>query len=510
MGEELALTGPLNKAASEFPGRIAVSACREFDLTHARLQELVDHAAVLLTASGIGAADDVVLAFPNTVEFVILFLAVIRCRATAATLNPIYTVKQFKFYLSNSEPKLLLTPQKGNRRAHSTASKLNIPHMTAKLHSTGSRITLSSTDVEPSLDLMSKVVNDPSDRNLASSVQNIKRVYKLTEPDSTVIVLPLFHVHSLVAGLLSSLASGAAMALPAAVRFSAPTFLADMVSYNATLYTADAMFHQIILDHHLSKLEPTYPKLRFITSCSASLATSIRARLKEAFGATVLEAYAMREATHPMASKPLPEDGEHKPGSVGRPVGREMAILDEHGVIQGAGVSGEVCLRGLKVTECYKNNPEANKTTEENETETERDGKILGKGGFGDVYEGHIRDACTQVAVKIMNSDSHQGIKEYKSEVMTLSQLRHKNLVSLIGYCHEANKFVLVYEFMREGSLGDHLFKGRSSLTWERRYDIALGLASARYYFLEQYDQCVIHKDIKSSNTMIDEKFNTK
>ncbi|KAL3738138.1 hypothetical protein ACJRO7_019643 [Eucalyptus globulus] len=482
MGEELALTGLLNKAASEFPGRIAVSACREFDPTHARLQELVDHAAVLLTASGIGTADDVVLAFPNTVEFVILFLAVICCRATAAPLNPIYTVKQFKFYLSNSELKLLLTPAEPRPDVQSRQRSLGCSSFLARVWHYESLKRLLLTQ-----------------RNLASSVQNIKRVYKLTEPDSTVIVLPLFHVHSLVAGLLSSLASGAAMALLAAVSHSlhsAPTFLADMVSYNATLYTAHAMFHQIILDHYLSKLEPTYPKLRFITSCSASLATSIRARLKEAFGATVLEAYAMTEATHPMASKPLPEDGEHEPGSVGRPVGREMAILDEHGVILGAGVSGEVCLRGLNVTECYKNNPEANKTTEENETETEfekfsgpkkfsseeliiatADGKILGKGGFGDVYEGHIRDARTQVAVKIMNSDSHQGIKEYKSEVMTSSQLRHKNLVPLIGYCHEANKFVLVYEFMREGSLGDHLFKGRSSLTWESRYNISLGLA---------------------------------
>ncbi|XP_056173829.1 L-type lectin-domain containing receptor kinase IX.1-like [Syzygium oleosum] len=136
--------------------------------------------------------------------------------------------------------------------------------------------------------------------------------------------------------------------------------------------------------------------------------------------------------------------------------------------------------------------------------------RILGKGGFGIVYEGHIRGARTKVAVKIINSDSHQGIKEYISEVMLLSQLRHKNLVQLIGYCHEVNKFVLVYEFMREGSLEDHLFKGRTLLTWERRYNIARGLASALHYLHEQCDQCVIHRDIKSSNTMLDEKFNAK
>ncbi|XP_010055632.2 oxalate--CoA ligase [Eucalyptus grandis] len=618
MGEELTLTGLLKKAAQDFPDRRAVSACGKFGLTHAQLRELVDHAAALLAASGIVAGNVVALAFPNTIEFVILFLAVIRCRATAAPLDPIYTAKEFKFYLSHSRSKFLLIPQEGNLRARSAASELNIPRLTAKLHSANSRITLSSTDVEPSLDSMSKVVNDPSDialllhsssatgcpkrmlltqRNLASSVRNIKWEFELTESDSTVIVLPLFHVHSLVAGLLSSLAAGAAVALPAVVRFLVPTFLGDMKSYNATWYTADASLHQIILDRHLSKPKPAYPKLRFIVSCSVSLAPSIRDRLKEAFSAPVVEAYAMTEATRLTASDPLPEDGEQEPRSVGRPVGQEMTTSDEHGAIQAAaaGVSCEVCIRGLNVTEGYKNNPKSNKqafrfrlfhtgrvgyirsdagllrsrflpdklevasayrsndtpegnnapkTTKENKTETERgeeeggpslkltvkfekfsgpkqfsyeelmiaiaDRKILGRGGFGVVYEGHIGDACTHVAVKELTSNSGQGIKEYESEVMALSQLRHKNLVPLIGYCHEADKFILVYKFMSNGSLEDHLFNGGTLLNWESRYRIAKGLALALYYLHEQCDQYVIHRDIKSSNVMLDEKFNAK
>ncbi|XP_039168249.1 L-type lectin-domain containing receptor kinase IX.1-like [Eucalyptus grandis] len=135
--------------------------------------------------------------------------------------------------------------------------------------------------------------------------------------------------------------------------------------------------------------------------------------------------------------------------------------------------------------------------------------RILGIGGFGIVYEGHV-GACTRVAVKIINPDSQQGIKEYISEVKSLSQLRHRNLVQLIGYCHEANKFILVYEFIRGGSLEDHLFKGKPLLTWERRYNIALGLASALHYLHNQCHQCVIHRDIKSSNTMLNEKFVAK
>ncbi|XP_059629267.1 probable CoA ligase CCL9 [Cornus florida] len=379
------LTGLLKQVASEFPDRRAVSVSGKFDLTYAWLQELVEKAASRLLAAGVTAGDVVALTFPNNVEFIIMFLAVIRVRATAAPLNSAYTSDEFEFYLSDSDSKLLLTSKEGNEPAQSAASKLKIPHITATLSQADSEVTLSSTQTELNRDSVSvsKIVNEPYDvalflhtsgttsrpkgvpltqLNLASSVRNIISVYKLTESDSTVIVLPLFHVHGLLAGLLSSLGAGAAVSLPGASRFSASTFWSDMNKYNATWYTAVPTIHQIILDRHLSKPEPVYPKLRFIRSCSASLAPSILARLEEAFEAPVLEAYAMTEAAHQMASNPLPEDGPHVPGSVGKPVGQEMAILDENGVQQKVGASGEVCIRGPNVTKGYKNNPEANKS----------------------------------------------------------------------------------------------------------------------------------------------------
>nr|QTO31269.1 4-coumarate-CoA ligase [Ocimum kilimandscharicum] len=377
------LTALLSHVAGEFPSRRAISVSGMLDLTHARLNQLVDRAAAQLVAAGVKSGDVVALTFPNTVEFVIMFLAVIRARATAAPLNAAYTFDEFEFYLSDSESKLLLTSKEGNEPAQAAAAKLNITHLSAELPAGDSEIVLSPTPSEIDPDSVSKLINDPSDvalflhtsgttsrpkgvpltqHNLYSSVQNIKSVYKLTESDSTVIVLPLFHVHGLLAGLLSSLGAGAAVTLPAAGRFSASTFWSDMNKYNATWYTAVPTIHQIVLDRHLSKPEPVYPKLLFIRSCSASLAPAIMARLEEAFGAPVLEAYAMTEATHLMASNPLPEDGPHKAGSVGKPVGQEMAILDENGVVQGPNGNGEVCIRGPNVTKGYKNNPEANKS----------------------------------------------------------------------------------------------------------------------------------------------------
>ncbi|KAL5568000.1 hypothetical protein UlMin_024575 [Ulmus minor] len=380
--EGLTLTGLLNRVAGEFPDRRALSVSGKFDLTHSRLQQLVEDAASRLVASGVAPNDVVALVFPNTVEFVIMFLAVIRARATAAPLNPAYTTDEFEFYLLDSESKLLLTSKEGNNSAQAAASKLKIPHATSTLPNADSELVLSLTKSESGPNTVSQLTNEPSDvslflhtsgttsrpkgvpltqLNLASSVQNIKSVYKLTESDSTIIVLPLFHVHGLLAGLLSSLGAGAAVTLPAAGRFSASTFWSDMIKHNATWYTAVPTIHQIILDRHLNKPEPIYPKLRFIRSCSASLAPAILTRLEEAFGASVLEAYAMTEAAHLMCSNPLPENGPRIPGSVGRPVGQEMTILNENGEAQEAGISGEVCIRGPNVTKGYKSNPEANK-----------------------------------------------------------------------------------------------------------------------------------------------------
>uniref|UniRef100_A0A6N2KQB1 Uncharacterized protein n=1 Tax=Salix viminalis TaxID=40686 RepID=A0A6N2KQB1_SALVM len=367
--ESLTLTALLSKSAKNFPNRRAISLSGKLDLTHAQLQQIVDHAASLLISAGISPVCDHVSGCNSLPSHSCAVKPGLHSRGVRVL--PL----RLRIEASNHGHK------SQSYRQQTAASKLKIPHVTSTLDFQSKRVTLST--VSDSLpDAVDEVVNDSSDvalflhtsgttsrpkgvpltqLNLASSVLNIKSVYKLTESDSTVIVLPLFHVHGLLAGLLSSLVAGAAVTLPATGRFSASTFWKDMVTYNATWYTAVPTVHQILLDRHVSKPEPAYPKLRFIRSCSASLAPVIMDRLEAAFGAPVLEAYAMTEAAHLMASNPLPEDGPHKPGSVGRPIGQEMTILNENGVAQPVGVSGEVCIRGLNVTMGYKNNPEGNK-----------------------------------------------------------------------------------------------------------------------------------------------------
>ncbi|XP_075110379.1 L-type lectin-domain containing receptor kinase IX.1-like isoform X2 [Nicotiana tabacum] len=134
----------------------------------------------------------------------------------------------------------------------------------------------------------------------------------------------------------------------------------------------------------------------------------------------------------------------------------------------------------------------------------------LGEGGFGGVYKGYLRELNSYVAVKRVSRESKQGIKEYASEVSIISRLRHRHLVQLIGWCHEKRELLLVYEFMPNGSLDFHLFKGKSHLTWPIRYKIAQGLASTLLYLHEEWEQCVVHRDIKSSNIMLDSNFNAK
>ncbi|GAY62341.1 hypothetical protein CUMW_217030 [Citrus unshiu] len=137
-------------------------------------------------------------------------------------------------------------------------------------------------------------------------------------------------------------------------------------------------------------------------------------------------------------------------------------------------------------------------------------GGKLGQGGFGGVYKGFFRETNSYIAVKRVSQGSKQGIKEYASEVKIISRLRHRNLVQLLGWCHEKKELLLVYEFMPNGSLDSHLFKENSLLTWEFRYKIAQDLASGLLYLQEEWEQCVVHRDIKSSNIMLDSNFNAK
>ncbi|KAA0060376.1 L-type lectin-domain containing receptor kinase IX.1-like [Cucumis melo var. makuwa] len=137
----------------------------------------------------------------------------------------------------------------------------------------------------------------------------------------------------------------------------------------------------------------------------------------------------------------------------------------------------------------------------------------LGEGGFGEVFEARLPGANKTVAVKKIFKSSRQGKREYISEVKIINGMKHKNLVQLIGWCHESSddsEFLLVYEFMPNGTLHSHLFGDRPPLSWPIRYKISLGLASALLYLHEERENSVVHRDIKSSNVLLDSDFTAK
>ncbi len=186
---------------------------------------------------------------------------------------------------------------------------------------------------------------------------NIQKTYQLTPEDRTLLVMPLFHVHGLLAGFLAPLLSGGSVIVPP--RFSAQEFWDHFNTHKANWYTAVPTIHQILL-----KSPPPSPKpsIRFIRSCSSPLSPKVFHELEKAFDAPVLEAYAMTEAAHQMTSNPLPP-AKRMPGSVGVGQGVEIKILDQAGKEVPQGSEAEICIRGANVTSGYLNNPEANRTS---------------------------------------------------------------------------------------------------------------------------------------------------
>ncbi|PNY08872.1 L-type lectin-domain receptor kinase S.4 [Trifolium pratense] len=135
--------------------------------------------------------------------------------------------------------------------------------------------------------------------------------------------------------------------------------------------------------------------------------------------------------------------------------------------------------------------------------------ELLGQGGFGRVYKGTLPNSDIQVAVKRVSHESNQGLREFVSEIASIGRLRHRNLVQLLGWCRRKGDLLLVYDFMANGSLDKYLFeKTEIVLTWEQRFKIIKGVASALLYLHEGYEQVVIHRDVKASNVLLDFELN--
>ena len=355
----------------------AIAAPEQEILTYQQLRQHVEMTVDFLNQCGLGRKDRVAIVLPNGPEMASAFVS-IAAGATTAPLNPAYQQQEFHFYLSDLQAKALVVAEASTSPALDAAVSLKIPILRLKkTHTAGlfelqpdsaTKRGVSSQKYAEREDIAlvlhtSGTTSRPklvplSHQNVCASAKNIGQALNLNATDRCLNIMPLFHIHGLMAPLLASLYAGACVYCTPG--FNALKFFSWMEQAQPSWYSAVPTMHQAILSR-ASKNQAILAgmNLRLIRSSSSSLPPQVMEALEQTFQAPVIESYGMTEAAHQMTSNPLPPQ-PRKPGSVGIAAGPEVAIMDPHGQIQPQGVLGEIVIRGANVTGGYENNPQAN------------------------------------------------------------------------------------------------------------------------------------------------------
>ncbi|MFE1840071.1 FadD7 family fatty acid--CoA ligase [Streptomyces sviceus] len=342
-------------------------------LSYRALASLADEVAARLGAAGLGRGAAVGLICANTAEFVVALLGAARAGLVAAPLDPALPESQLSARLVALGARAVLLDASASGRGvmlpvpawslrvdvseAGTAAVALEPGVCDAGNARGAAGELSERDA---LVLFTAGTTDRAKMvplthaNVAASLHAICATYELGPDDATVAVMPFFHGHGLFAALLSSLASGGCVLLPERGRFSAGTFWDDMRAVDATWFTAVPAIHEILLDRSEREYPGAQaPPLKFVRSCSAPLNTATQRALERTFGAPLLSAYGMTESSHQATSEPLPQRGALRQGSVGRPTGVAVRVVDRGGRSCPAGVEGEVWVQGPTVARGY-------------------------------------------------------------------------------------------------------------------------------------------------------------
>ncbi|MBL8343948.1 MAG: AMP-binding protein [Rubrivivax sp.] len=358
---------------------IAISAPGRPGMAHAGLGDLVGRTLATLNGLGIGRNDRVAIVLANGPEMATCFIAA-ACGVTTAPLNPAYRADEFEFYLSDLHAKALIVEHDSASPAVEVAQRLGVrlidlhareragdfelrPRTGGGIQTPAASGGLAQPDDVSMLLHTSGTTSRPkivplTQRNLCASAQHIARTLQFTAADRGLNIMPLFHIHGLIAGVLAPLTAGSQVFCTPG--FNALKFFGWMDEAAPTWYTAVPTMHQAILGRASKNADviKRHP-LRFLRSSSSSMPPQVIRELEEVFGAPLIESYGMTEATHQMASNPLPP-GVRKPGSVGLAAGPEVAIMDEAGALLPRGQVGEIVIRGPNVTAGYENNAKAN------------------------------------------------------------------------------------------------------------------------------------------------------
>ena len=347
-------------------------------LTHAEMRSEVDRLAGRLRGLGLGPADRIAIVVPNGPEMALAFLAA-ACTGCAAPLNPKYRTDELRFYLDDLGAKALVTlPDDSGAVARAAAGAAVLPVSLAGSvdGGAGALDLVANSEADgapapghPAADDVALVLHTSGttsrpkivplrQRHLARSAAGIAESLALTAGDRSLQVMPLFHIHGLLAGLLAPLSAGGAVACTEG--FDAFRFFAQLEALEPSYYTAVPTMHQMVISRSGRHRDTARSAgLRFVRSSSASLPAPVLHELGDLFGAPVIEAYGMTEATHQMCANPLPP-AVAKPRSVGVPTGIELAVLDDRNRPLPPDQRGEVSIKGSTVIDGYENNPEAN------------------------------------------------------------------------------------------------------------------------------------------------------
>ena len=363
--------------------------------TYAELRETVFEGAERLRELGLGRGDRIASSYPNGAEAVLLFLTA-ALTGTAAPLNPGYTTEEVRFYLEDTNAAALVVPPGGAeaaRQARGSQTQL----LDASVDERG-RLRIEGEararrdEPAPGADDVCLILHTSGttsrpkrvplrQRNLAASVANVVAGYRLGPEDVSLCVMPLFHVHGIVASLLSTLASGGTVVAPPG-GFNALRFWPLVEEERVTWFTAVPTMHQMLLRRADGQGRPgTASTLRFARSCSSALAPAVETQLSDLYGVPVLQAYGMTEASHQMTSNPLPP-GERRPGTVGLGTGVEVSVVDPAWRHLAPGEQGEIVVRGPNVVDGYESNPEANATSFRDGWFRTGDSGVLDSGGY--------------------------------------------------------------------------------------------------------------------------------
>ena len=345
-------------------------------LSYKDLKLFIDKISKQLAGNGLSNKDRAAIVLPNGPYMASSFLA-ISSYMSAAPLNPSYKSEEYEFYLKDLNPKIVLVEKNSENPVVDVAKKLKIelceinpekdgPSGIFNIYEKESEYSLPDENDEALVLHTSGTTSRPkivplTNKNIFSSAENISKSLNLSKNDHCLNIMPLFHIHGLIAILASSMKAGASVC--ASNGFNAIKFLDMAKSEKITWYSGVPTMHQAILLRARRNLEVAkLLKLRLIRSSSASLPPVVFKDLNNVFSCPVIEAYGMTEATHQMTSNPLPPK-QQKAGFVGLPAGPEVCIMNENGEVLNQGDEGEVCIKGENVTLGYDNNEEANKTS---------------------------------------------------------------------------------------------------------------------------------------------------